>query len=114
LLAAQAQSDSDMFSELEQWITEHLKSDHRDACRTRPHEPQELRAALCEDARPDTRKGRRGRTHRRCTSQARGIDRSNCLDCEDCGFSDEEQMRTAFVRVLGVPPREYRKHFAPS
>jgi transcriptional regulator GlxA family with amidase domain len=31
---------------------------------------------------------------------------------EDCGFSDEEQMRSAFVRVLGVPPREYRKHFA--
>jgi AraC-like DNA-binding protein len=30
---------------------------------------------------------------------------------EDCGFSDEEQMRSAFVRVLGVPPREYRKHF---
>ena len=31
---------------------------------------------------------------------------------EDCGFSDEEQIRSAFVRVLGVPPREYRKHFA--
>ena len=31
---------------------------------------------------------------------------------EDCGFSDKEQMRSAFVRALGVPPREYRKHFA--
>jgi transcriptional regulator GlxA family with amidase domain len=31
---------------------------------------------------------------------------------EDCGFSDEEQMRSAFVSVLSVPPRQYRKHFA--
>src|SRR5580704_595228 len=30
----------------------------------------------------------------------------------DCGFTDEEQMRCAFIRALGVPPREYRKHFA--
>ena len=31
---------------------------------------------------------------------------------EECGFSGEKQMRSVFVRVLGVPPREYRKHFA--
>ena len=30
---------------------------------------------------------------------------------EACGFSDEEQMRSTFIRVLGVPPRDYRKHF---
>jgi transcriptional regulator GlxA family with amidase domain len=28
------------------------------------------------------------------------------------GFSSEEQMRCAFVRILGIPPREYRKRFA--
>lgn len=38
LLAAQAQSDSDRFSELEQWIAEHLKSDLRiDALAERVH-----------------------------------------------------------------------------
>jgi len=31
---------------------------------------------------------------------------------EDCGFSNEEQMRSAFVRILRIPPRGYRKHFA--
>jgi transcriptional regulator GlxA family with amidase domain len=29
----------------------------------------------------------------------------------DCGFSGEEQMRLAFVRGLGIPPRDYRKRF---
>ena len=27
----------------------------------------------------------------------------------DCGFSGEEQMRLAFVRSLGIPPRDYGK-----
>jgi transcriptional regulator GlxA family with amidase domain len=31
---------------------------------------------------------------------------------EDCGFGSEEQMRAAFVRLLKIPPREYRKRFA--
>lgn len=31
---------------------------------------------------------------------------------EECRFTDEEQMRSAFVRVLGIPPREYRTRFA--
>ncbi len=31
---------------------------------------------------------------------------------DKCGFSDEEQMRLSFIRVLGIPPREYRKRFA--
>jgi transcriptional regulator GlxA family with amidase domain len=28
-----------------------------------------------------------------------------------CGFSDEEQMRSAFMRQLGVSPRSYRERF---
>jgi transcriptional regulator GlxA family with amidase domain len=28
------------------------------------------------------------------------------------GFTGEEQMRSAFIRSLGIPPREYRKRFA--
>ncbi len=32
----------------------------------------------------------------------------------DCGFGSEEQMRAAFVRILRIPPRDYRKRFASS
>jgi transcriptional regulator GlxA family with amidase domain len=31
---------------------------------------------------------------------------------DTCGCGGEEQMRAAFVRVLKIPPRDYRKHFA--
>jgi transcriptional regulator GlxA family with amidase domain len=31
---------------------------------------------------------------------------------EGAAFNDEEQMRCSFIRVLGIPPREYRKRFA--
>lgn len=31
---------------------------------------------------------------------------------ERSGFTGEEQMRIAFVRALGIPPREYRERFA--
>jgi hypothetical protein len=31
---------------------------------------------------------------------------------EDSGFSREEQMRCAFIRIMGIPPREWRKRFA--
>jgi transcriptional regulator GlxA family with amidase domain len=29
-----------------------------------------------------------------------------------CGFANDEHMRTAFNRALGVSPREYRKRFS--
>jgi transcriptional regulator GlxA family with amidase domain len=31
---------------------------------------------------------------------------------ERTGFTGEEQMRTAFIRSPGIPPRDYRKRFA--
>jgi transcriptional regulator GlxA family with amidase domain len=31
---------------------------------------------------------------------------------KDAGFSNEEQMRCSFIRILAIPPREYRKRFA--
>src|SRR5262249_27215575 len=33
---------------------------------------------------------------------------------EHCGFSSEEQMHCAFVRILRIPPREYRRRFVSS
>jgi transcriptional regulator GlxA family with amidase domain len=114
LLAAQAQSDSDSFSELEQWIVENLKSDLRvETLAERVHMSPRNFARLYGKTR--------GRTPAKAVEAIR-IDAARrqleetadriATIAETCGFGDEEQMRTAFVRVLGVPPREYRKHFA--
>jgi transcriptional regulator GlxA family with amidase domain len=116
LLAAQAQSDSDRFSELEQWIAEHLRSDLRvEALAERVHMSPRNFARLYAKTR--------GRTPAKAVEAIRidaarrqleeTADRITTI-AEDCGFGEEEQMRTAFVRVLGVPPREYRKHFTSS
>ena len=114
LLAAQAQSDSDSFSELEQWIVENLKSDLRvEALAERVHMSPRNFARLYAKTR--------GRTPAKAVEAIRVDAARRQLEetadriatiAEACGFGDEEQMRTAFIKVLGVPPREYRKHFA--
>jgi AraC-like DNA-binding protein len=49
------------------------------------------------------------------SSHASGIVRRRIESiAEECGYSGEEQMRATFVRVLKIPPREYRKRFATS
>jgi transcriptional regulator GlxA family with amidase domain len=116
LLAAQAQSDSDRFSELEQWIAEHLKNDLRiEVLADRVHMSPRNFARLYAKTR--------GRTPAKAVEAIRIDAARRRLEetterieaiAESCGFSDEEQMRSAFVRVLGVPPREYRKHFGSS
>ena len=114
LLAAQAQTDADSFSELEQWIAENLKSDLRvEALAERVHMSPRNFARLYAKTR--------GRTPAKAVEAIRidaarrqledTADRVTAI-AEACGFGDEEQMRTAFIRVLGVTPREYRKHFA--
>jgi transcriptional regulator GlxA family with amidase domain len=114
LLDAQAHSDSDRFNELEQWIAEHLRSDLRvEALADRLHmSPRNFArvyvqtrgrtpAKAIEAIRLDTARRRLEETTARIETIA-----------GDCGFSSEEQMRLAFVRSLGIPPREYRKRFA--
>jgi transcriptional regulator GlxA family with amidase domain len=114
LLDAQAHSDSDRFNEIEQWIAEHLRSDLRvEALAGRLHmSPRNFArvyvqtrgrtpAKAIEAIRLDTARRRLEETTDRIETIA-----------EDCGFSGEEQMRLAFVRSLGIPPREYRKRFA--
>jgi transcriptional regulator GlxA family with amidase domain len=118
LLAAQehAQSDSDKFPQLEQWIAEHLKSDLRIEALA-----ERVNMSPRNFARQYTKS--RGRTPAKAVESIR-IDaaRRRLEETTDpieaiaasCGFSDEEQMRSAFGRVLGIPPRVYRKHFASS
>ena len=116
LLAAQAESESEAFSELERWIAEHLKSDLRvDALAERVHmSPRNFArvyaetrgrtpAKAVEAIRVDAARRRLEETDERLESTA-----------EACGFGGEEQMRCAFVRILRIPPREYRKRFASS
>jgi transcriptional regulator GlxA family with amidase domain len=114
LLAAQAQSDSDELGELEQWIAEHLKSDLRvEALAERVHMSPRNFARLYAKSRGRTPAKtveaiRMDAARRRFEETA---DRTGTI-ATDCGFTDEEQMRCAFIRALGVPPREYRARFA--
>jgi len=116
LLAAQMHSRSDRFSELERWIAEHLADDLRVEAlaelvhmsprnfarvytKTRGRTP----AKTVEAIRIDTARGRLEQT----TAQISSI-------AEECGFTDEQQMRAAFIRLLQISPRDYRKRFTSS
>jgi transcriptional regulator GlxA family with amidase domain len=114
LLAAQAESESETFSELERWIAEHLKKDLRvEALAERVHmSPRNFARVYAE---------KRGRTPAKAVEAIRVDAARRRLEetgeqiaaiAGDCGFTNEEQMRCAFVRVLKIPPREYRKRFA--
>ena len=114
LLAAQAESDSESFSELERWIVEHLKSDlsvnalanrvhmsPRNFARVYAAKRGRTPAKTVQEIRVDAARRRLEETDDRIESIAEG-----------CGFSSEEQMRCAFLRILRIPPRNYRKHFS--
>ena len=113
LLAAQAHSYSEAFSELELWIAENLKSDLRvEALAEKMHmSPRNFARVYAQ---------MRGRTPTKAVEAIR-IDAARrrleetrdrvATIAEDCGFSDEEQLRSAFIRNLRIPPREYRKRF---
>ena len=114
LLDAQAHSESDGLAGLEKWIMENLKSDlkvqalaqrvhmsprnfARVYAQTRGRMPAKAIEAIRIDA---ARRRLEGSTDRIETIVAH------------TGFTGEEQMRSAFIRSLGIPPREYRKRFA--
>ena len=114
LLAAQAQSESKSFSNLEQWIVENLKKDLRvETLAERVHmSPRNFARVYAE---------KRGRTPAKAVEAIRidaarrrleQTDDQITVIAEECGFSSEEQMRLAFIRNLKVPPREYRKRFS--
>ena len=116
LLEAQAESDSNTFADLELWIAEHLTENLRvEALAERVNmSPRNFARAYSkmrgrtpakavEAIRVDAARRRLEETTQRISAVA-----------EACGFSDEEQMRSTFIRVLGVPPRDYRNHFTAS
>jgi transcriptional regulator GlxA family with amidase domain len=114
LLPAQAHSESDSFAGLEKWIVENLKSDLGvEALARRVHmSPRNFARVYAQT---------RGRTPAKAIEAIRidaarrrleeSTDRIETIAAHS-GFTGEEQMRTAFIRSLGIPPREYRKRFA--
>jgi transcriptional regulator GlxA family with amidase domain len=124
LLAAQAESDSELFSELERWIVEHLKSDLSvNALANRVHMSPRNFARFRSHQRTTSKvyATKRGRTpaktveairvdaaRRRLEETGDGIESI----AEGCGFSSEEQMRCAFLRILRIAPRDYRRRFS--
>lgn len=111
-----AQSESEAFGELERWIAEHLTSDLRvESLASRVHmSPRNFARVYAE---------KRGRTPARAVEAIRVDAARRRLEqtddrittiAEACGFTSEEQMRCAFVRMLRIPPRDYRKRFATS
>lgn len=114
LLDAQAHSEADRFAELEQWIVEHLNTDLGvEALAQRVHmSPRNFARVYAQT---------RGRTPAKAVEAIRidaarlrleeTTDRIETV-AEHTGFAGEEQMRSAFIRSLGIPPREYRKRFA--
>jgi transcriptional regulator GlxA family with amidase domain len=116
LLAAQAESESNNFAELERWIAENLKADLRiESLAERAHmSPRNFARMYAE---------KRGRTPAKAVEAIRLDAARRLLEetdmrietvADQCGYSGEEQMRAAFVRVLSIPPRDYRKRFATS
>jgi transcriptional regulator GlxA family with amidase domain len=114
LLNAQAHSESDGFAELEKWIVEHPNGDlsvralaqrvhmsPRNFARVYSQTRGRTPAKAVEAIRIDVARRRLEETTDRVETIA-----------EHTGFSGEEQMRGAFIRSLGIPPREYRKRFA--
>src|SRR5262245_61661247 len=114
VLAAQTESASDAFAELERWIAENLTADLRVE-------------RLAERAGMSARNFARRYRETRKRSPARAIEsirvdaaRRALEETDDriediagrCGFASEENLRAAFARHVGIPPRAYRDRFA--
>ena len=114
LLAAQTEADADRFAALERWIAENLSEDLRVE-------------RLAEKAGMSARHFARRYAETRKMTPARAVEAirvdaaKRALEETDermpqiarrCGFSDEDQMRVAFARQIGISPVAYRTRFA--
>jgi transcriptional regulator GlxA family with amidase domain len=114
LLAAQVESASDVFAELERWIVENVTADLR-VERLAEHvgmSPRNFARRYTE-----TRKGTPARAVEAIRVDAARRVLEETTDRIDeiarrCGFSDEEHLRSAFARHVGIAPRAYRDRFA--
>jgi transcriptional regulator GlxA family with amidase domain len=114
LLAAQAESTSDAFGELERWIAENLTADLR-------IERLAERAGMSPRNFARQYRETRKRTPARTVESIRVDAARRALEETDdriediarrCGFHSEEHLRAAFARHVGIAPRAYRDRFA--
>ena len=113
VLESQA-SDDGSFAALHDWIVEHLGGDLRVE-------------ALAERAGMSARNFARLYRARTGTTPAKAVERLRleaarraleegaapvAIVAQRCGFGDEERMRRAFLRGLGVAPLQYRQRFS--
>ena len=114
-LSAQAASANGLDA-LHAWMAEHLGSDLR-------VERLAARAGMSPRTFARVYAAKLGTTPAKTVERLRVEAARRALEDDDapikqiahrCGFGDEERMRRAFVRRLGVSPSEYRERFAPS
>ena len=114
LLASQVESATETFADLERWIAENLRADlrvdrlaeragmsPRNFARRYTADRKRTPARAVESIRVDAARRALEETTDRIDEIARR-----------CGFSNEEQLRGAFSRHVGIPPRAYRARFA--
>jgi transcriptional regulator GlxA family with amidase domain len=106
LLDAQAHSESDGFAGLEEWIVENLKSDLRvQALARRVHMSARNFARVYAQTRGRT-PGKAIEAIRIDAARRRLEESTDRIEtiAAHTGFTGEEQMRSAFIRSLGIPP----------
>lgn len=107
-------ADDGRFAALHDWLTQHLGGDLR---------VEALAARLGMSPRNFARlyRERTGTTPAKAVERLRLEAARRALEegsapiasvARACGFGDEERMRRAFLRLLGVPPRHYRQRFS--
>ncbi|GAB0119290.1 GlxA family transcriptional regulator [Acidisoma sp. 7E03] len=114
LLAAQSADRQGDFEALHAWIGENLTADLRvealaEQVGMSPRSFARAYAARCGTTPARTVETLRLEAARRMlTETATPVARI----ASRCGFGDEERMRRAFLRQLGVAPSDYRRHFS--
>ncbi len=114
LLHEQADRAEDRFVALETWIAENLRS---------PLSVGELAARVHMSPRNFARQyaAQRGKTPAKAVEAIRLDAARRLLEesadpiqavARQCGFGTEEQLRSTFLRNLGVSPRDYRRNFS--
>lgn len=116
VLGRQALDATGRFEDLHQWIADNLQLKHRiDALAER------MNMSVRNFSRLYARQ--MGLTPARAVEAIRTEAARNLLETTDlgmkqvatrCGFNDEERMRCAFMRLLGVSPSSYRQGFRTS
>lgn len=112
-LAAQASGDG-TFAELHGWIAEHLEADLRverlaERVHMSPRTFARIYAAKVRRTPAKTVEAMRLEAARWALAET---DRPLKRIANDCGFRDEQNLRRAFLRQLGVAPADYRERFS--